>query len=66
MEEEIKNKLSQQEELLNKIYVSTEKTRKYFLSTIIISLVLFIVPLIIMFFVLPSFMDSLVPNINTF
>ncbi len=57
MEEELAKQLKIQQELLEKTYRSAEKTRKYFMWTLIVSLVVFIVPLIIMMFVLPSFIN---------
>lgn len=58
MEEETKKKFDAQDELLEKIYKSVEKTRKYFLWTLIISLVVFVLPLIGMVFVLPTFLST--------
>lgn len=59
MEEEIKLQLQKQRELLEQIFASVEKTRKYFLWTMIATIVLFIVPLIIFLFALPSFLGNL-------
>ena len=64
MEEEIKNRLDAQDELLKKIYVSAEKTRKYLFWTLIVSLVVFVLPLIAMVFVLPQFLNSYLPTLN--
>lgn len=58
--EDILKKLAGQEEKINKIYASVEKTRKYFLWTLIITIALFVLPLIGMLFVLPSFMTNYV------
>jgi type II secretory pathway component PulF len=66
MEEEIKKKLQQHQELLEKIYKSVEKTRKYFLWTLIISLVVFVIPLIILIFILPSFVNILTSGLGGF
>jgi len=46
-------------ELLEDIYKSVEKTRKYFLWTMVLTLVLFILPLIIILFALPSIISTL-------
>ncbi|MBI3634322.1 MAG: hypothetical protein HY228_01750 [Candidatus Yonathbacteria bacterium] len=59
MEQEILNRIQAQGELLQKMYVSVEKTRKYFMWTLIITLVVFILPLIGMIFVLPSFINTM-------
>lgn len=58
MEEEVRKRLDVQDELLEKIYISTEKTRKYFLWTLIISLVVFILPLLGLLFVIPTFLNT--------
>lgn len=46
---------------LDAIYASTEKTRKYFLAVLIITVVAFVVPLIGLVFAVPS----LLSNYNT-
>ena len=58
MENEIQNKLNKQDEKLDAIYKSVEKTRKYFLIIIWITIIAFVLPLIAMIFVIPSFMSS--------
>jgi len=58
MEEETRKRLDTQDELLGQIYVSVEKTRKYFLWTLITSLVLFILPLVGLMFVIPQFLST--------
>ncbi len=45
------------------VYVSVEKTRKYFLWTMI-SVALFVLPLIGLMFVLPSFMSNYVGSLQ--
>ena len=57
MEEEIKNRLDAQDELLKSIYKSTEKTRRYFMWTLVISLAMFFLPLIGLIFILPNFIN---------
>ncbi|PIR42321.1 hypothetical protein CO058_01110 [candidate division WWE3 bacterium CG_4_9_14_0_2_um_filter_35_11] len=64
MEPEIQARLDQQDIMLNKIYVSVEKTRKYFLWTFIISILVFVLPMIVMAFVLPSFMKTLSSSVD--
>jgi type IV secretory pathway component VirB8 len=58
MEEDIKNRLDAQDEYLVKIYKSVEKTRKYFMWTLIVSIVMFFIPLLGLIFILPSFLSS--------
>jgi len=57
VEEELKQRLTKQEELLEKIYLSTEKTRRYFLWTLIASLVIFVLPFVGLLFIIPQFLD---------
>lgn len=59
MEQEILNRLAAQEELLQKVYISSEKTRKYFLWTLISSITLFILPLIGLLFAIPVLLSTL-------
>ncbi len=56
MDEEIKKQLDHQDELLNKIFISTEKTRKYFLASLIITVVMIFLPLIGLLFAIPQFL----------
>ena len=59
MEKEILDRLAVQEEFLQRIYVSVEKTRKYFMWTLISSVLLFVLPLIGIMFAAPMLMSSL-------
>ncbi|OGZ04917.1 MAG: hypothetical protein A2845_04225 [Candidatus Lloydbacteria bacterium RIFCSPHIGHO2_01_FULL_49_22] len=58
METEINKKLETLEGKIDAIYVSVEKTRKYFFWTMVITLAVFIIPLIGLVLVIPSFLDS--------
>jgi len=58
MDEEIKKRLDLQDELLRKIYISAEKTRKYFLTTVIITIVTIVLPLVALIFVLPWLINT--------
>lgn len=53
MEQEILNKLSEQEKKIDAIYISVEKTRKYFLWTLIITVVMIILPIIALALLIP-------------
>ena len=64
MEEETKKRLDAQDELLEKIYTSVEKTRKYFLTTIIVTLVALVLPLIGLIFILPGFINTYMPTLG--
>lgn len=59
MEQEILRKIEMQDEKLERIYQSVEKTRRYFLWTLIATLVTFFLPLIGLAFAIPFFLNSL-------
>jgi hypothetical protein len=65
MDQETKNKIEELNRKMDEIYVSVEKTRKYFFWTMVITLVLFILPLLGLMFVIPSFLSSYTNTINT-
>jgi len=56
--ETIEQKIERLEEKVNEIFISVEKTRKYFYWTMIATIALFVIPLILMIFVLPQFMSN--------
>ncbi len=58
MEQEILNRLQAQEELLQRIYVSSEKTRKYFVWTFYMTLAFLVLPLVGLMFVIPSLLST--------
>ncbi len=62
--DDILKKIEAQAEMINNIYVSVEKTRKYFLWTMIITVALFIIPLILLAFAIPSYLNQLNSVIN--
>jgi hypothetical protein len=59
MNEDILKRLDEQDKKLDAIFVSSEKMRRYFLWTLIISVAVIVLPLIGMMFVLPSFFAGL-------
>lgn len=59
MENEILKKLEEQGKRIEEIYVSSEKMRKYFLWTLIISVGLVVLPLVGLVFVIPQFLSTL-------
>ena len=59
MDQELEARLKAQDEKLEQIYVSVEKTRKYFLFTIVSTLVFFLVPVIGLMFAIPALLNSL-------
>jgi len=58
MEQDIIKKIDEQGAKIDAIYKSVEKTRKYFLIIIWVSIICFVLPLIGLIFVLPSFMST--------
>lgn len=59
MEQELLQKLAEQEKKIDAIYVSVEKLRKYFLWTLIITGVTFVLPLIAIAVILPWFISTM-------
>ena len=58
MEQDLSERLKALEEKIDKTYVSAEKTRKYFLTIIIVSVVAFALPLVGLFFAVPTMLSS--------
>jgi len=57
MDQELKTRLDAQDAQLAAIYQSVEKTRQYFLWTLIGTAVVFVLPLLGLVFVIPSFLS---------
>ena len=55
---ELRLRIDALEKKIDAIYVSAEKTRKYFLGTIIVTIVAFVLPLIGLAFAIPSFLST--------
>ena len=66
MQEDIVARLNAQDELLGKIYKSSEKTRKYFMWTLIGTAVMFILPLIGLAFAIPTFLNNYMGTLGNF
>ena len=58
MDQELREKVERIEKKLDAVYVSAEKTRKYFLGVIIVSVVAFVLPLIGLVFAIPTFLST--------
>lgn len=58
MDQELQKKLDEQDERLLKIYISVEKTRKYFLWALIATVVMFVLPLIGLLILIPAFIST--------
>lgn len=57
--DEIIQKLAEQDKKIDAIYRSVEQTRKYFKWTLILTIALFVIPLIALIFVIPQFIDAI-------
>jgi len=57
MNDEVLQELREQRKLLEAVHTSVEKTRKYFQWTLIITIVLFVLPLLGLLFAIPSFIS---------
>ena len=59
MDQDLINKLAEQDRKLTEIYRSVERMRKYFMWTLIITLITIFLPLIGLAFVIPTFLKTL-------
>ncbi|MEK7513105.1 MAG: hypothetical protein AAB601_02800 [Patescibacteria group bacterium] len=59
MDEEVRKRFDEQGKQLEAIYRSVEKTRKYFLAVLVISIVMILLPALGLFFVIPQFLETL-------
>lgn len=59
MEPEILKKLEEQEKRIHDIFVSVERTRKYFLWTLIISIAVLVLPLVGIVLLLPTVLSTI-------
>ena len=57
-------RLAELEAKIDAIYISVEKTRKYFMWTLIISVALFVLPLIGLVIAIPAFMNNYVGSVQ--
>ena len=58
MEPNIQNKLQEIETKLDAIYVSTEKTRRYFQIVMWVTIAMVVLPFIGLIFIIPAFISS--------
>lgn len=64
MDQELKQKIEEQQKKIDAIYVSVERTRKYFFWTMIATLAFFILPLIIAAIALPALIGNYISTFN--
>ena len=62
--DEVSQKIADLDKKIDAIYKSVEKTRKYFMWTLILSVLFFIIPLIGLLFVIPQFINSIGSSYN--
>ena len=62
MEQEILKKLEENSQKLDKVYRSSERMRKYFLWTLIITLIFILLPLFGLLIVVPQFLNTVAPS----
>lgn len=58
MDQELKTRLDALEQKLEATYVSAEKTRKYFLIAMVVSVAAVLLPLVGLVFAIPSFLSD--------
>ena len=64
MDQELNKKIEEQGLKIDAIYESVEKTRKYFLMIIWITVLAFVIPMIGLTFVLPSFLSNYTSSLS--
>jgi len=64
MDEELKKKFEEQSIKIDAIYKSVEKTRKYFLVMIWITVIAVVLPIIGLAFAIPAFMNNYVSGLS--
>jgi hypothetical protein len=65
MDQEMQNKMAGLEKKIDQIYMSVEKTRKYFFWTMVVTVVVVVLPLIGLIFAIPSFLNTYTNEIQT-
>jgi hypothetical protein len=64
MDPDLIKKIEEQQKKIDEIYISVEKTRKYFKWTMIITLVVIVLPLLASILIIPSFISSYTSAMN--
>ncbi len=62
--DELKKKIEEQGLKIDAIFTSVEKTRKYFLMIVWVSIIAVVLPIIGLFFAIPSFMNNYVNSLG--
>lgn len=58
MDHELDARLKALEDKIERVYVSAEKTRKYILAVVIVTVIAFVLPLIGLLFAIPAMLSS--------
>jgi len=64
-EEQILEMLKHNQAVMEQVYISVEKTRKYFLYSLIITILMFVLPLLGLIIVIPMFLNNYVGALNS-
>ena len=64
MENDILTKLQAQEAKIDAIYTSVEKTRKYFLINMWVTIIMFVLPLVLLVIVVPMVIGSYLESLS--
>ncbi len=64
MDSQILQKLEQQNEKIDALAKTVNKLQKYFMATFWITVVLFVIPLVAIVFIVPSFLDGYVSSLD--
>jgi hypothetical protein len=64
MDQELKNKIEELDNKVNAIYASVEKTRKYFLTMLWVTVGAVALPLIGLVFAIPAFLNNYVGQLT--
>jgi len=64
MDSDLQKKLEEQDRKLEAIFESVEKTRKYFLWTLIVTIIVIVLPLIGLAVAIPQFLNAYVNDLN--
>jgi len=64
MEQDVQEKLNDMDAKLNAIYASVEKTRKYFLTILWVTIAMVVVPVIGLMFAIPAFINTYTTSLN--
>ncbi|CAN5764199.1 hypothetical protein BH11PAT2_BH11PAT2_03230 [soil metagenome] len=65
MEPDLTARLNALEDKIDKVFASAEKTRKYFLTSVIITIAMVVLPVIGLLLVIPSFLSTYTTSLDS-